>query len=146
MDKDKAIKMGHFIYCLNCETTYEDLPQEDLGQGVLHPICKCGCSLFAYIHDNSPVHTIDGILEDLNNSTDCIKIAPFTQKEITNLKKKQAQKCLHPYTCRECGTTLIIKPKGWYCKTCKEITQTWAHTDDTLGKFPLDKELLILKN
>lgn len=37
----------------------------------------------------------------------------------------------HPYTC-SCGNDLLAVTPGWWCETCRKITQTWAHEADTV--------------
>jgi len=58
--------------------------------------------------------------------------SPWTDEEIKNLKKRQANKTLHPYTCADCGEVLVPTEFGFVCPSqyC-DYMQNWAFDSDT---------------
>ncbi len=52
--------------------------------------------------------------------------APWTTQEVKALKRRQADRARHPYTCGTCGTILLPQKNGWYCPCCKAHNQSWA--------------------
>lgn len=54
--------------------------------------------------------------------------APFTQEQVTALRKYQANPLAHPYTCAQHGTRLLV---SWDGLECPEhgcwYHQTWSH-------------------
>lgn len=56
--------------------------------------------------------------------------APFTEKQIANLKSWQTHESFHPMTCRhdhgDDENILIPETEGMRCPTCNEV-QRWVH-------------------
>jgi hypothetical protein len=55
--------------------------------------------------------------------------APWTDKQVLALKRRQADCTRHEYTC-ECGQVLEPTREGWRCPACP-YTQNWCHEADT---------------
>jgi len=64
--------------------------------------------------------------------------APWNPKQIANLKRRQAARWLHPYTCAEhSGLPLTPTKEGWVCPSIGcAYRQNWAHADDAAGTWP----------
>lgn len=58
----------------------------------------------------------------------------WTEQQINNLKRRQNDPLLHPYTCPQCSEVLDPTVYGWVCKE-HGLVQNWAHIDDLLGEF-----------
>jgi ssDNA-binding Zn-finger/Zn-ribbon topoisomerase 1 len=58
MNKKEALKTGYKYYCMECNATYKELPNEEYEDGhggryiVICP--RCGCDLFANLVDDTP--------------------------------------------------------------------------------------------
>lgn len=62
--------------------------------------------------------------------------APWTAEQVNNLRKRQLEPSLHPYTCEKCGSVLYPKASGWKCsKNGCDYIQDWAHASDANGEF-----------
>jgi len=57
--------------------------------------------------------------------------APWTDEQVENLKKRQANNMMHQYTCVCDGNIALIPTKeGWVCPEC-DYTQKWCHKSDS---------------
>ena len=57
--------------------------------------------------------------------------APWTKEQVKALWERQFTRRFHPYTCGECGQTLVPRASGWFCSGLEcEYTQDWAHKED----------------
>jgi len=57
----------------------------------------------------------------------------WTDEQVENLKKRQNNRSLHPYTCAHGHGELIPTNEGWVCSEC-DYTQDWAFGDDLSGR------------
>ena len=58
MTKQEVLDKGYLYYCVACSKVYKMLPTEQYEDG--HggrqlSMCRCGCDLFANLHDDSRV-------------------------------------------------------------------------------------------
>jgi hypothetical protein len=57
--------------------------------------------------------------------------APWSLKEVENLKKRQKRSDLHPYTCGSCASDgpMEVLRGGLKCKNCGRV-QKWVWDED----------------
>jgi hypothetical protein len=56
--REEAIKNGAKYYCVNCKTTFREVPTEvyeDGHGGRLLTMCRCGCDIICSIFDDESV-------------------------------------------------------------------------------------------
>jgi len=58
--------------------------------------------------------------------------APWDAKILGNLRRRQEDRSLHPYTCPKCSSVLTPRRKGWKC-TEHGYVQDWALIQDVIN-------------
>jgi len=57
---------------------------------------------------------------------------PWSKEVQNNLRKRQENTYLHPYTCPKCEGLLFPRRKGWMCHDHGYV-QDWAYLEDAAG-------------
>lgn len=83
-------------------------------------------------------HTEDIFKDGIPKEWPMLVEAPWTPEQVENANKWQQRPDFHPFTCRDCGTSLVAESHGWECEKCRHHIQNWAHDFQLCEPPPLD--------